>query len=110
MEGNAFWLGSLEWRFPLTGELDHEILDNTAALDSVDGSLFYDVGRSYLFDRPQGATDHAIGAGLYFEIPILSFVERLTIRTEYGYSLVNQTSAFWFGLYRAFQASAELAK
>jgi len=102
VEGNAFWVGSLEWRFPITGEIDHEFLDNTAALHSVDGSLFYDVGRSYQFDRPQGVTDHAIGGGLYFEIPILSFVERLTIRTEYGYSLANETSAFWFGLYRAF--------
>jgi hypothetical protein len=102
VEGNAFWLTSLEWRVPLTGELDREVADNTASLQSVDGSLFYDVGRSYLFDQPQGDIDHAVGAGLYFEIPILSFVENLTIRTEYGYSLVNQTSAFWFGLYRAF--------
>jgi hypothetical protein len=102
VEGNAFWLSTLEWRFPLTGEIDKEFLDNTVSLNSVDGSLFYDVGRSYLFDQPQRQVDHAIGAGLYFEIPILSFVERLTIRTEYGYSMVNQTSAFWFGLYRAF--------
>lgn len=102
VEGNAFWLTSAEWRFPITGEIDHEYLDNTVSLHSVDGSLFYDVGRSYLFDRPQGSVDHAVGLGLYFEIPVLSFVEKLTIRTEYGYSLVNETSAFWFGLYRAF--------
>ena len=102
VEGNAFWLGSLEWRFPATGELDWEVADNTASLHSIDGSLFYDVGRSYLFNRPQGDIDHAIGAGLYFEIPILSFVETLTVRAEYGYSMVNGTSAFWFGLHRAF--------
>ena len=94
MEGYVFWPGSLQWWLPLIGELDHEIVDNTAALDSVDGSLFYDVGHLYLFGRPQGATDHAIGAGLYFESSVLSFVERRTICTEYGYSMLNQTSAF----------------
>jgi hypothetical protein len=102
VEGNAFWLSTLEWRFPLSGEIDYQVIDNTAALHSIDGALFYDVGRSYLFDRPQGDIDHAVGGGLYFEIPLLSFVENLTVRTEYGYSLVNHTSAVWFGLYRAF--------
>lgn len=101
-EGNAFWLSSLEWRFPIAGDIDYEVLDNTAALNDIDGALFYDVGRSYLFNEPQGDIDQAIGAGLYFQLPILSFVERLTVRVEYGYSVVNDTGAFWFGLYRAF--------
>ena len=101
-EGNAFWLSSLEWRFPVAGDIDYQVLDNTAALQSVDGALFYDVGQSYLLNEAQGKVDHAIGAGLYFQIPLLSFVENVTIRTEYGYSLTNNTGAFWFGLYRAF--------
>lgn len=101
-EGNAFWLSSLEWRYPIGGELDYEVLDNTAAINRVDGSVFYDVGRSYLMDEAQGKTDHAVGVGFYFQIPLLSFVENLTVRTEYGYSLTNSTGAFWFGLYRAF--------
>lgn len=101
-EGNAFWLTSMEWRFPILGELDFEVVDNTAALQSVHGSVFYDVGRSFQFDQPQGRTDHAVGGGLYFQVPLLSFVENLTIRTEYGYSLINSTGSFWFGLYRAF--------
>ena len=102
VQGNAFWLSTLEWRFPLSGELDYKVVDNTAGLHSIDGALFYDVGRSYLFDAPQGNIDHAVGGGLYFQIPLLSFVENLTVRAEYGYSLVNETSAAWFGLYRAF--------
>lgn len=100
--GNAFWLSTLEWRFPLGGEIDYEVLDNTASLNSVDGALFYDVGRSYLLGDSQGKVDHALGAGLYFQIPLLSFVENLTVRTEYGYSVTNSTGSFWFGLYRAF--------
>ena len=38
-----------------------------------------------LFHQP----DHAVGLGLYWQIPLLSFVENLTVRTEYGYSLTN---------------------
>lgn len=101
-EGNAFWLGSAEWRFPIAGDLNYDVLDNTASLNGVDGSVFYDVGRSYLLNEAQGKTDHAIGVGLYWRIPILSFVENLTVRTEYGYSVTNETGNFWFGLYRAF--------
>ena len=101
-EGNEFWLGSLEWRFPIAGDLNYDVLDNTASLKGVDGSVFYDVGQSFLLDEAQGPTDHAIGVGLYWQIPILSFVENLTVRTEYGYSVTNETGNIWFGLYRAF--------
>lgn len=101
-EGNSFWLTTLEWRYPIGGELDYQLFDNTAALRRVDGSVFYDVGRSYLMGTAQGQVDHAVGVGFYFQIPLLSFVENMTIRTEYGYSVTNSTGAFWFGLYRAF--------
>ncbi|MHC4878987.1 MAG: M1 family metallopeptidase [Planctomycetota bacterium] len=101
-EGNAFWVGSIEWRYPLTGEMDIEVLDNMAALRSIWGSLFYDIGESYLFDESQGGVDQAIGTGLYFDLPLLSFVESLTVRMEYGRSIERGTGAFWFGLYRAF--------
>ncbi len=101
-EGNAFWLTSLEYRFPLTGELDLEVVDNLAALRSISGSVFYDVGESFLFDKSQGGVDQAIGGGLYFDLPLLSFVENLTFRIEYGRSLKRDTGVFWFGLYHAF--------
>jgi len=98
---NAWWVGTLEWRFPITGELDYQVVDNMAALRSIDAALFYDVGESFLFDETQGV-DHAIGLGIYYDIPLLSFVENLTVRVEYGRSVTNDTGVFWFGLYRAF--------
>ena len=100
--GNAFWVGSVEWRFPVTGEVDYEVVDNIAALRSVNAAMFYDVGESFLFDQSQGGLDHAVGAGLYFDVPLLSFVENLTVRVEYGRSVTNDTGAFWFGLFHAF--------
>ncbi len=101
-EGNAFWLTSLEYRFPLTGDLDLEVVDNLAALRSISGSVFYDVGESFLFDKSQGGIDQAVGGGLYFDLPLLSFVETLTFRVEYGRSIERDTGVFWFGLYHAF--------
>ena len=101
-EGNAFWLGTLEWRFPLVRELDYEVVDNFASLRSLDAAIFYDVGESFLFDISQGGIDHTIGVGMYFDIPLLSFVENLTVRVEYGRSVTNDVGVFWFGLYRAF--------
>lgn len=101
-EGNAFWLTSLEYRFPLSKELDVEVVDNLAALRSISGSVFYDVGESFLSDESQGGIDHAVGGGLYFDLPLLSFVETMTFRVEYGRSLERDTGVFWFGLFHAF--------
>jgi hypothetical protein len=101
LEGNAFWIASAEWRYPILQDLDYEVADNFAALRSVFGAVFYDCGESYLFDRSTGF-EQALGTGLYFEVPLLSFVENLTFRLEYGRCLDRGSDAFWFGLYRAF--------
>ncbi|NQV29125.1 MAG: BamA/TamA family outer membrane protein [Rhodopirellula sp.] len=101
-EGNAFWLTSLEYRFPVTGEMDLEVVDNFAALRSISASMFYDVGESFLFNKSQGGINQAVGGGLYFDLPLLSFVETVTFRVEYGYSLERQAGVFWFGLFHAF--------
>lgn len=100
-EGSAFWLGSLEWRFPLIDDAGLAVYDNFARLRSVYSAVFYDVGESFLLDRSQGI-DHAIGVGLYFDIPLLSFVENLTVRVEYGRSLEQGTEIVWLGWYHAF--------
>jgi hypothetical protein len=101
VEGNAFWLSSLEWRFPLLSHLDFQLADNFAKVETVSGSLFYDFGETFLFDRSMGF-EQAVGAGLYFDIPLLSFVERTTFRIEYGHTLNRNADAVWFGLYYPF--------
>ena len=82
-------------------DLQLQCYDNFAALRSIDGSLFYDVGESFIFNRSQGL-DHAIGAGLYLDMPLFSFAENLTARLEFGHSLRYSTSILWFGWYNAF--------
>jgi hypothetical protein len=100
-EGSRFWLASADWRFPLLPETNVSLVDNIGNIRSLYGSIFYDVGESYLFDDSQGV-DHAIGAGLYFHLAVLSFVEQLTLRLEFGHSLRRDTDVLWFGIYHAF--------
>lgn len=99
-EGNAFWLASAEWRFPLWTELNLSLYDNLAAIRSIYSSVFYDVGEMYL-DGDSPGVDHAVGAGLYFDMPLFSFVENFTLRMEVGHSLNNDTTILWVGWYFA---------
>lgn len=101
VKGNAFWLASAEWRVPLREDLDLPLYDNVAQLRSIYGSMFYDVGEAFLFDDPLGV-EHAVGAGLYFDIPLFSLVENFTLRVEYAHALRRSTDAFWGGWYFAF--------
>jgi hypothetical protein len=100
-EGSAFWLTGADWRFPLWGEVDREYFDQTVRWNSLYGALLYDVGESFILGRSQGV-DHAIGMGLYFDLGLFSFVDRLTLRAEYAYSLRYDSDIVWFGLYHAF--------
>lgn len=101
LEGSAFWVASAEWRFPLIEDLDIEFADNFAALRSISGAVFYDVGQSFVLNESSGL-ENAIGAGLYIDLPLVSFVETLTVRLEYAHSLERNTDILWFGLFRAF--------
>ncbi|MBW3596787.1 MAG: hypothetical protein KY475_05865, partial [Planctomycetes bacterium] len=101
VKGNAFWLASGEWRVPLREDLDISLYDNVAQLRSVYGSIFYDVGEAFLLDDPLGV-EHAIGTGLYFDIPLFSLVENFTFRVEYAHALRRSTDALWGGWYFAF--------
>jgi hypothetical protein len=100
-QGSKFWLASADWRFPLLSNLELDCYDNLVSLRSIYGSLFYDVGESFISKRSQGV-DHAIGTGLYLDMPLFSFIENFTTRLEYGHSLRYGTNILWFGWYHAF--------
>ena len=101
-EGSAFWLASCDWRVPFWEEANHRAFaDNVARLKSLYGSVLYDVGDMFLSGQSLGI-DHAIGAGLYFDIMICSFLDRITLRTEYAKSMRYGTQMVWFGMYYAY--------
>jgi outer membrane protein assembly factor BamA len=99
--GNAYWLASAELRFPLLAGVEYPVADNLATWKSLYGSAFYDVGEMWLAGDSYGV-DHAVGVGLYFDVGVLSFVERVGLRLELGHSLRNGANVLWFGMHRAF--------
>jgi hypothetical protein len=100
-EGSLFWLTTAEWRFPIVREMNVDLHDNVGNWHSLYGAIFYDVGESYVLGDSQGI-DHALGVGVYFHITLLSFLEELTLRAEYGRSLRRDTDVLWFGIYHAY--------
>ncbi len=99
--GSAFWLASGELRFPLLARIDLPLADNSVQWQSLWGSVFYDVGDMWLQRQALGV-DHTVGLGLYFQVGVLSFVERFGFRVEYGHSLERGSNMVWLGLFRAF--------
>lgn len=100
-EGAAFWLTGADWRFPLWEEIDQGFVDQVLNWRTLYGAILYDVGESYILGHSQGL-DHALGVGLYFDMSLFSFVERITLRTEYAQSLRYGSNILWFGAYYAY--------
>jgi hypothetical protein len=100
-KGNAYWLASTELRFPLLARIEQPIADNIMTWKSLHAAVFYDVGEVWIVRQSYGI-DHAIGIGIYFDLGVLSFVERFGVRLELGHSLTRNTDVLWFGLHRAF--------
>jgi hypothetical protein len=101
VKGNAFWLASGEWRVPLREDMNLSLYDNVAQLRSIYSSVFYDVGEAFLFDDSLGV-EHAVGTGVYFDMPLFSLVENFTFRVEYAHAMRRGTDAAWAGWYFAF--------
>jgi hypothetical protein len=100
-EGSAYWLSGADWRFPVWREIEYAVADHVAALNNIDAALIYDVGESFILGGSQGV-DHALGVGLYFDVGLFSFVDRITLRAEYAYSLRYDSDILWFGIYHAY--------
>jgi hypothetical protein len=100
-EGSAFWLTGADWRFPIRTRMDRPLLDNTANWQSLYAAILYDVGEMFVLGESMGV-DHALGVGLYFDVALFSFLERLTLRTEYSVSLRYGSDILWFGFYYAY--------
>ncbi|QDU62558.1 Aminopeptidase N [Planctomycetes bacterium Pan216] len=101
VEGNAFWLTSLEWRLPLLKRINVGVCDNMINLQELWGGVFIDMGDSFILQTNQGF-DQAIGWSTYFDFALLSFVEEMTLRVDYAYSLQAERGLMWVGLFYAF--------
>jgi hypothetical protein len=102
-QGNAIWVGSVEWRVPILRELDWGCCGHALGLDQVALAPFYDVGAAYLDGHILGSTAHALGVGLRLDINFVSVLERMTLRFDVARTVNESTPVqFWFGIQHPF--------
>jgi hypothetical protein len=102
--GSSVWLATFEWRYPLWPEIDREVLDHVVGFRNLLGSLFYDVGQSYLRGRFNPVV-HGVGVGLRIDVALFEFLERATLRIDLAQPVGVGTSrgpVLWFGLNQVF--------
>jgi hypothetical protein len=102
-QGNAFWVGSVEWRVPVLRDIDWDYLDHVAGLRDIYLAPFYDIGNSYIDNHAQGNIAHAVGVGLRLDVTWLGMIERTMLRFDVAKTLnYNTPLQFWFGVEHPF--------
>jgi hypothetical protein len=100
--GSSVWLATLEWRFPIRTGIDRDALDHVVSARNLFGSVFYDVGQSYLSGR-FGPVVHGVGVGLRLDVALFAFLERATLRIDLAQPIgTGDGPVVWFGLNQVF--------
>jgi hypothetical protein len=102
-QGSAMWLGSVEWRMPLTRNVCWDICDHVASVRNVYLAPFYDVGDMYANSQSFNSVAHAAGVGLRIDVTWLGLIERTMLRLDVAKTLNNDTPwQVWFGIQHPF--------
>jgi len=102
--GSSLWLTTFEWRYPLWGDIDRDVVDHVVGFRNLIGALFYDVGQSYLLDR-WGPVVHGVGVGLRVDVALFAFLERASLRVDLAQPVGSgprRGPVLWFGLNQVF--------
>jgi hypothetical protein len=100
--GNAVWLITLEWRAPLWRNIDRDVLDHALSFRNLFGTVFYDVGQSFLAGKDLGVVS-GIGVGLRLDTTLFSFLERATLRLDIAQPIgTGRGPILWMGLNQVF--------
>ncbi len=102
-QGNAMWIGSMEWRLPIVQDVEWDVADHAVGLRNLYFAPFYDGGDIYANHHQVGSIAQAVGLGLRAEVAWLSFIERTTIRIDFA-KTINATSNLqvWMGIMQPF--------
>jgi hypothetical protein len=102
-QGNALWVGSVEWRFPMIRNLDWSFFDRALALRGIYAATFCDVGDVYLRNQSVGGIAEAVGAGLRLDVSWFTFVERTIFRVDVARTINSAApTQLWVGLEHPF--------
>lgn len=104
IKGSAMLLGSVEYRFPLTGDLDKRFFCNVFNLSNIQGVVFFDIGSAWYnrFNESGFKKDAGLGLRVYFDVA--GAAERLALRIDAAYPLDADKSdtRIWVGINQAF--------
>jgi hypothetical protein len=101
-EGSAVWLITLEARFPIWRALDRDALDHVVAFRNLFGTVFYDVGQSFLGGQPSPVVN-GVGVGFRVDTSLFSFLERANLRVDLAQPIgLNRGPVMWFGINQVF--------
>jgi hypothetical protein len=102
--GSSVWLTTFEWRYPLWCGIDRDLADHVVGFRNLLGSLFYDVGQSYLHGVFSPVV-HGVGVGLRIDVALFAFLERATLRVDLAQPVgvvPARGPVLWFGLNQVF--------
>jgi Peptidase family M1 domain len=103
-QGSSVWLSTLEWRFPLWANIDEDFADHVVGFRNLIGTVFYDVGQSYLRGHFSDVV-HGIGVGFRVDTALFAFLERASMRVDLAQPVGIGTKlgpVLWFGLNQVF--------
>ena len=102
--GNAVWVSTFEWRFPVWRDMDVDLADHVVGFRNLLGAVFYDVGQSFYLGRANPIV-HGVGVGLRIDTALFAFLERATIRIDLAQPVglgPKYGPVLWFGLNQVF--------
>lgn len=105
IKGSSALLGSIEYRFPLTGDLDKRFFCNVFNLSKVQGVLFFDAGSAWYNHFNEAGFKKDVGFGLRIYFDVAGAAERLALRIDTAYPLdadKKEGPRVWVGINQAF--------
>ena len=104
MRGSRFFLGSLEYRFPLIRQTNLRLLDNIISISAFQGVAFFDAGRIWHGDVEKSNIKKDAGLGLRVHVDIGSYLEKLILRIDVAQAInePKEDPHVWFGISHAF--------
>lgn len=104
IKGSSMLLGSAEYRFPLSSDINWPLFGNTFNLNRIQGVGFFDIGKAWYNSFNETGFRKDAGFGLRFYFNVLVPIEQFILRIDFARPLDadDKDSRVWFGINHTF--------
>lgn len=104
IEGSHMILGNLEYRLPLSSNINLYFMNNVFGLDKLQMVGFFDVGKAWFADFSDRDFKKDAGVGLRFHFDLLGFLEKAVARIDVAWPINDSGEGphLWFGISQTF--------